>query len=65
MAYTSLSAACHILYQNEKAIEYCGKGLKIFRGKGIRQGEGRSCLNLLSYYLYLGDYATALKYSED
>ena len=28
MAYTSLSAACHILYQNEKAIEYCGKGLK-------------------------------------
>ena len=65
MAYTSLSAACHILYQNEKAIEYCGKGLKIFRGKGIRQGEGRSCLNLLSYYLHLGDYATALKYSEE
>ena len=65
MAYTSLSAACHILYQNEKAIEYCGKGLKIFRGKRIRQGEGRSCLNLLSYYLHLGDYATALKYSEE
>ena len=65
MAYTSLSAACHILYQNEKAIEYCGKGLKIFRGKGIRQGEGRSCLNLLSYYLHLGDYATTLKYSEE
>ena len=65
IAYTSLSATYHILYQNEKAIEYCGKGLKIFRGKGIRQGEGRSCLNLLSYYLHLGDYATALKYSED
>ena len=65
MAYTSLSAACHILYQNEKAIEYCGKGLKIFRGKRIRQGKGRSCLNLLSYYLHLGDYATALKYSEE
>ena len=64
MAYTSLSAACHILYQNEKAIEYCGKGLKIFQGKRIRQGEERSCLNLLSYYLHLGDYATALKYSE-
>ena len=65
MAYTSLSAAYHILYQNEKAIEYCEEGLKIFRGKGIRQGEGRSCLNLLSYYLHLGDYATALKCSEE
>ena len=67
IAYTSLSTAyhMHILYQNEKAIEYCGKGLKIFRGKGIRRGEGRSCLNLLSYYLHLGDYATALKYSEE
>ena len=65
IAYTSLSAAYHILYQNEKAIEYCGKGLKIFRGKGIRQGEGRSCINLLSYYLHLGDHATALKCSEE
>ena len=65
IAYTSLSTAYHILYQNEKAIEYCGKGLKIFRGKGIRLGEVRSCLNLLSYHLHLGDYATALKYSED
>ena len=61
MAYTNLSAAYHILDQNEKAIEYCEKGLKIFRLKGIRQGEGRSCLNLSSYYLHRGDYATALK----
>lgn len=65
MAYTNLSAAYHILDQNEKAIEYCEKGLKIFRLKGIRQGEGRSCLNLSSYYLHRGDYATALKYNEE
>ena len=44
MAYTNLSAAYHVLDQNEKAIEYYEKGLKIFRLKGIRQGEGRSCL---------------------
>ena len=65
MAYTNLSAAYHILDQNEKAIENCEKGLKIFRLKGIRQGEGRSCLNLSSYYLHRGDYATALKYNEE
>ena len=64
MAYTNLSAAYHILDQREKkAIEYCEKGLKIFQLKGIRQGEGRSCLNLSSYYLHRGDYATALKYN--
>ena len=65
MAYTNLSAAYHILDQNEKAIEYCEKGLNIFRLKGIRQSEGRSCLNLSSYYLHRGDYATALKYNEE
>ena len=65
MAYTNLSAAYHILDQNEKAVEYCEKGIKIFRLKGIRQGEGRSCLNLSSYYLHRGDYATALKYNEE